>query len=134
MNKKIFYNENKLCFRLIFIFIRILQANESNDKDPININCVDPMGRSALLMAIDNENLEMVSLLISYNVDTKDALLHAISEEFVEAVEMLLDHEDCNRNKDGHHVSNFCFLFYFYPSSLNNVVFMCLVGVQLIQK
>lgn len=93
--------------------IRILQANEVNDTDPININCVDPLGRSALLMAIDNENLEMVELLIHYNVDTKDALLHAISEEFVEAVEMLLDHEDGNRNKEGHHVSsalNYCVL------------------------
>lgn len=56
-------------------------------------------------MAIDNENLEMVELLINYNVDTKDALLHAISEEFVEAVEMLLDHADCNQHKEGHHVS-----------------------------
>lgn len=110
-------------FFLGFILLfrsRILQANEANDNDPININCVDPLGRSALLMAIDNENLEMVSLLISYNVDTKDALLHAISEEFVEAVEMLLDHEDCNRNKDGHHVSwsfvlfGFCEVFLFY--------------------
>ncbi|XP_014208151.1 transient receptor potential-gamma protein [Copidosoma floridanum] len=63
-------------------------------KTKININCVDPLGRSALLMAIDNENLEMVSLLIEFKVDTKDALLHAISEEFVEAVELLLDHED----------------------------------------
>lgn len=53
-------------------------------------------------MAIDNENLEMVELLINYNVDTKDALLHAISEEFVEAVEMLLDHEDANHSKEGH--------------------------------
>ncbi|CAH0560164.1 unnamed protein product [Brassicogethes aeneus] len=51
----------------------------------ININCVDPLGRSALLMAIDNENLEMVELLIEHKVETKDALLHAISEEFVEA-------------------------------------------------
>lgn len=64
----------------------------------ISINCVDPLGRSALLMAIDNENLEMVELLINNNVDTKDALLHAISEEFVEAVEMLLDHEDQDQN------------------------------------
>lgn len=64
------------------------------------------MGRSALLMAIDNENLEMVELLINFSVDTKDALLHAISEEFVEAVEMLLDHEDSNHSKEGHHVSS----------------------------
>ncbi|KAG8180695.1 hypothetical protein JTE90_006253 [Oedothorax gibbosus] len=62
----------------------------------LNVNCVDPLGRSALLMAIDNENLEMVELLIESNVDTKDALLHAISEEYVEAVEVLLEHEEAN--------------------------------------
>lgn len=70
----------------------------------ININCVDPLGRSALLMAIDNENLEMVELLIDHRVDTKDALLHAISEEFVEAVEVLLEREDKN-DANGVHVS-----------------------------
>ncbi|KAE8737203.1 hypothetical protein FOCC_FOCC017334 [Frankliniella occidentalis] len=60
----------------------------------MNVNCVDPLGRSALLMAIDNENLEMVELLLEYRVETKDALLHAISEQFVEAVEVLLDQEE----------------------------------------
>uniref|UniRef100_U5ENB5 Putative transient receptor potential channel n=1 Tax=Corethrella appendiculata TaxID=1370023 RepID=U5ENB5_9DIPT len=80
---------------------RMLQKAESEQN--ININCVDPLGRSALLMAIDNENLEMVELLINHRVDTKDALLHAISEEFVEAVEVLLDHEDMNhKNGDLH--------------------------------
>ena len=34
----------------------------------INIDCVDPLGRSALLMAIDNENLEMVELLLENKV------------------------------------------------------------------
>jgi hypothetical protein len=87
----------------IFSFIRMLQkAAETNY---ININCVDPLGRSALLMAIDNENLEMVELLINHRVDTKDALLHAISEEFVEAVEVLLDHEDCSHRDGDPHVS-----------------------------
>ncbi|XP_037048005.1 transient receptor potential-gamma protein isoform X3 [Bradysia coprophila] len=80
---------------------RILK--DAIETEYININCVDPLGRSALLMAIDNENLEMVELLINFSVDTKDALLHAISEEFVEAVEMLLDHEDNTHSKEGHH-------------------------------
>lgn len=71
----------------------------------ININCVDPLGRSALLMAIDNENLEMVELLIEHKVETKDALLHAISEEFVEAVEVLLDHENTIHKVGDPHVS-----------------------------
>ena len=62
--------------------------------DSININCIDPLGRTALLMGIDNENLEMIELLLEYKVETKDALLHAINEEYVEAVEVLLDHEE----------------------------------------
>ncbi|CAG9761861.1 unnamed protein product [Ceutorhynchus assimilis] len=80
---------------------RMLQR--ADDTNYININCVDPLGRSALLMAIDNENLEMVELLIEYRVETKDALLHAISEEFVEAVEVLLDHEETIHKKGEPH-------------------------------
>ncbi|XP_048512016.1 transient receptor potential-gamma protein isoform X5 [Athalia rosae] len=80
---------------------RMLQR--AQETDYTNINCVDPLGRSALLMAIDNENLEMVELLIEHRVDTKDALLHAISEEFVEAVEVLLEHEESfHRSGDPH--------------------------------
>lgn len=58
----------KNCFQITCcLIIRILQeVNEENDH--ININCVDPLGRSALLMAIDNENLDMVELLINYKV------------------------------------------------------------------
>ena len=67
---------------------------DSPENGAINIDCVDPLGRTALLMAIDNENLEMVEVLLENKVETKDALLHAINEEFVEAVEVLLDHEE----------------------------------------
>ncbi len=38
------------------------------DTGVLNINCCDPLGRSALLMAIDNENLEMVDLLLENKV------------------------------------------------------------------
>ncbi|GFQ91603.1 transient receptor potential-gamma protein [Trichonephila clavata] len=76
---------------------------ESAKETGININCTDPLGRSALLMAIDNENLEMVQLLIYSQVETKDALLHAINEEFVEAVELLLEHEEHHHVKGTPH-------------------------------
>jgi len=55
---------------------------------------VDSLGRGALTLAIEAENLEMVELLIVMGVETKDALLHAIDQEFVEAVELLLEHEE----------------------------------------
>jgi ankyrin repeat protein len=64
------------------------------DSGLVNKNCVDPMGRTALVNAIINEDLPMVKLLISAGVEAQDALLHAISKEFVEAVDFLLHHEE----------------------------------------
>ncbi|XP_074650440.1 transient receptor potential-gamma protein-like [Tubulanus polymorphus] len=66
----------------------------------ININCVDPLGRTALHIAIENENIEMIEVLLSYNVELADALLHAINEENVEAVELLLSHQSQRKGKD----------------------------------
>ncbi|XP_006915850.1 short transient receptor potential channel 4 isoform X3 [Pteropus alecto] len=59
----------------------------------ININCIDPLGRTALLIAIENENLELIELLLSFNIYVGDALLHAIRKEVVGAVELLLNHK-----------------------------------------
>ncbi|CAF1024320.1 unnamed protein product [Adineta steineri] len=66
---------------------------------PININCLDPLGRSALSIAIEYENIEMIELLLSYDVDTGEALLFAIDEQFVEAVELLLQHDDLKQQQ-----------------------------------
>ena len=55
-----------------------------------DINCNDPLGRSALSIAIINENPEMMDLLLEEGIQVKDALLLAISEEYVEGVESLL--------------------------------------------
>ncbi|XP_045453434.1 transient-receptor-potential-like protein [Melitaea cinxia] len=62
-------------------------------KKHMDINCVDALGRGALTLAIDGENLEMLELLVVMGVATRDALLQAINAEFVEAVELLLEHE-----------------------------------------
>ncbi|GFY20737.1 transient receptor potential-gamma protein [Trichonephila clavipes] len=90
----------------------------SRPETGLNVNCVDPLGRSALLMAIDNENLEMVELLIEHHVDTKDALLHAISEEYVEAVEVLLEHEEAHHIPGEPHTLYDMFLGSLSPSDI----------------
>lgn len=59
-----------------------------------DINCCDPLARSALIIAIYNENLQIVKILINAGIKIEDALLYAIDENFVEAVEFLLDHEE----------------------------------------
>ena len=69
-------------------------------EDYMNMDCMDPFGRGALHMSIDNENLEMIEMLVVMGVETRDALLYAIDKEFVEAVEVLLEHEEVI-HKDG---------------------------------
>ena len=61
-----------------------------------DINCLDPLGRNGLSIAIINENPEMMDLLLSEGIQVKDALLFAISEEYVEGVELLLSDEEKN--------------------------------------
>jgi transient receptor potential cation channel subfamily C protein 4 len=56
----------------------------------ININCMDPLGRTALLIAIEHDNIDLLHLLLTVGVEVGDALLHAISEENVEAVRLLI--------------------------------------------
>ncbi|BFF92274.1 transient receptor potential protein [Drosophila madeirensis] len=77
---------------------KILEEFEGTDK--FNINCTDPMNRSALISAIENENFDLMVILLEHNIAVGDALLHAISEEYVEAVEELLQWEETN-HKEG---------------------------------
>lgn len=71
--------------------------HEYKDKpDDFNINCTDPLERSALIAAIENENIELIRMLLEEGIQVKDALLHAIKEEYVEAVETLLQWEEEN--------------------------------------
>ncbi|XP_012217873.1 transient receptor potential protein isoform X2 [Linepithema humile] len=72
---------------------RLIEDNRDHP-DLLNINCVDPLNRSALIAAIENENIELIRLLLELGIDVKDALLHAIKEEYVEAVEVLLEWEE----------------------------------------
>lgn len=74
--------------------VKQLIADYKDQPEELNINCVDPLERSALISAIENENIELIRLLLEENIEVKDGLLHAISEEYVEAVETLLVWEE----------------------------------------
>lgn len=71
-----------------------LEEAQQGAYDQFNINAVDPLGRSALYIAIEYENIEMIETLLEFHVDVGEGLLHAINEEFVEAVELLLNYQD----------------------------------------
>lgn len=73
--------------------------------EEFNVNCVDPLNRSALIAAIENENIDLIKILLDSNIDVNDALLHAISEEYVEGVDMLLCHEETHHEPGKPYVS-----------------------------
>ncbi|KAH8312850.1 hypothetical protein KR044_013213, partial [Drosophila immigrans] len=79
---------------------KILEEYNETPSDKFNINCTDPMNRSALISAIENENFDLMIILLENNIEVGDALLHAISEEYVEAVEELLQWEETH-HKEG---------------------------------
>ena len=75
-----------------------LEESQTGVYEKFNINAVDPLGRSALYIAIEYENIEMIETLLEFHVDVGEAVLHAINEEFVEAVELLLNYQDHGGN------------------------------------
>ncbi|XP_059849553.1 short transient receptor potential channel 1 isoform X2 [Hypanus sabinus] len=65
----------------------------------LNINCVDVLGRNAVTIAIENENLDILKLLLERGCQTTDALLVAINSEVVGAVDILLNHRPRRSSK-----------------------------------
>lgn len=57
------------------------------------MNCVDFLGRLVLFIAIENENIEMIEVLLNYNVEVGDSFLYVINEENVEVVELIFNYE-----------------------------------------
>lgn len=89
-----------------------LEAAERGDKhtmirclqgpNPVNVNCTNILGRSPIQIAVDNENVEIVELLLKQDgVKIGDALLYAIREGVYRIVEMLIDHPSITREMLG---------------------------------
>ncbi|CAI5673080.1 unnamed protein product [Oreochromis niloticus] len=72
---------------------------EENRHGELNINCVDVLGRDAVTIAIENENLDILQLLLEYGCQATDALLVAIDSEVVGAVDILLNHRPRRSSK-----------------------------------
>ncbi|VDO00098.1 unnamed protein product [Rodentolepis nana] len=65
---------------------------------PVNVNCTNMLGRTAIQIAVDNENFEIVELLLKEpNIRIGDALLYAVQEGVYRIVEMLIDHHSITK-------------------------------------
>lgn len=72
---------------------------EENQHGELNINCVDVLGRDAVTITIENENLDILQLLLDHGCQATDALLVAIDSEVVGAVDILLNHRPRRSSK-----------------------------------
>ena len=82
-------------------FLNSSLMEEYKDRpNDLNINCTDPLGRTSLVIAIENESFELIEVLLEGGIAVSDSLLHAISEDYVEAVELLLEWEE-KHHKEG---------------------------------
>ena len=62
--------------------IAIVRQSIEDLDSPLNVNCVDYMGRSAIHLAVDCDNMDMVELLmerVTFEL-IEESLLHAISK------------------------------------------------------
>ncbi|CAH8827860.1 unnamed protein product [Trichobilharzia szidati] len=89
-----------------------LEAAERGDKstlirclsfsNSVNVNCVNILGRTAIQIAVDNENIELVELLLDQpGIEIGDAILYAIQEGVYRIVEMLIDHPSITKEMLG---------------------------------
>ena len=66
------------------------------------MNSTNILGRSAIQIAVDNENIEIVEVLLKQDgIKIGDALLYAIQEGVYRIVEMLIDHPSITRDMLG---------------------------------
>ncbi|XP_040022756.2 short transient receptor potential channel 1 [Gasterosteus aculeatus] len=72
---------------------------EENRHGELNLNCVDALGRDAVTITIENENLDILQLLLEHGCQATDALLVAIDSEVVGAVDILLNHRPRRSSK-----------------------------------
>jgi len=56
------------------IFYRMIEDHK-DDKD-FDLNCVDPLNRSALISAIENENIDLIHILLDKGIKVKVRLKH----------------------------------------------------------
>ena len=91
-----------------------------NKPGELNINCTDPLGRTSLVIAIENESFELIEVLLECGIEVSDALLHAISEDYVEAVELLLEWEEKHHKEGEPYVSK----LFFSPSFRRSHLFV----------
>ncbi len=82
--------------------VPIVRQSLDENEVLLNVNCVDYMGRNALHLAVDSENVEAIELLLdklSFEC-IEEALLHAISKGATKIVKIIIEHPSYMAGED----------------------------------
>ncbi|XP_070555124.1 short transient receptor potential channel 4-like [Ptychodera flava] len=66
----------------------------------LNVNCTDANGRTALVIAIQNGNTDIIKLLLAFHVDLGDALLRAVDMQIKQMVDLICEYIKKKKRKD----------------------------------
>ncbi|XP_070555680.1 short transient receptor potential channel 4-like [Ptychodera flava] len=69
----------------------VLHSLENANPARFNINCIDGEGRTALVIAIQNGNIDIVKLLLDHDIELGDALLRAVDVQLTSAVLLICE-------------------------------------------
>jgi ankyrin repeat protein len=77
-----------------------LLEKHRDEPEELDINCTDPLNRTALITAIENENVELMRILLEWNIDVKVRPAHhsaSATTRFTKADQMLsgIIHSTC---------------------------------------
>lgn len=64
------YLQRQFVILMFSVRYRMLE-DQKEQPDTFNVNCVDPLNRSALIAAIENENIDLIRLLLDFNIKVK---------------------------------------------------------------
>lgn len=65
------------CSLKLTVSNRLLEENKDHP-ELLNIDCVDPLNRSALIAAIENENIELIKLLLELGIQVKVTQMNSL--------------------------------------------------------
>lgn len=64
------------------IIFRLLDEH-AEEPHELDINCLDPLNRSALIIALEKENIDLIELLLERGIDVK------VCHHYVSIIEMI---------------------------------------------
>lgn len=69
-NQPVIYYNIILKLKFLILFCRVIDEYKSKPEE-FNIDCLDPLNRNALIIALEKENIDLINLLLESGIQVK---------------------------------------------------------------